>query len=152
MKSTLLATCLFTLLAANACSQQPEPTLTATVTPTEISLGEDITVSFTIHNGPNTPFEEPEWDPNRFSVKGTFQSSNISIINGVASSSINYAYTVSPLQAGINELPTASILTQPKKRTAQPPNVHVHPNPNFQQPDVPVKSPKPKRKIPTSRI
>lgn len=130
---------------------------------TELLLGNQLTVTFHLENGQGGRFNPPNWDDAGFTLLGSNQSSNFSIINGTTTSSVTYNYSLMPNREGDLQIPAASIVAGKKEYHTEPLAIHVSPNPDGivqkPRPAAPRKSPetqpsqeKLKKPIKTSRI
>ena len=109
MKHTLKRATSITLsiLTATTFAWAKAPSLTATLEPSEIALGEAAQLTVAVQ-GRNA--DEPQIPAvNGLEIQRIGQSSQIQIINGAMSANVNYSYAVTPTRAGSFTIPAIRI-------------------------------------------
>jgi hypothetical protein len=103
----LLAAC----LALTTMSCRAAASLTQQIDPPEVSVGDEVVVTFTVQNGSVSKLDLPTVEGLQV-LPGSSTSTNISFTNGTLSSSVSESFRLSPSRAGDFTIPAFDIALQ----------------------------------------
>jgi len=133
---------LVSLLALTTTSSLAVATLSQQIDPPEVSLGDQVTVTFTVQNGGSVNIQLPPVEG--LQVIGNNSSTNITFTNGSFSSAISQAFVVVPARTGDFTIPAFDIHTQDGQTLhTQPIKLHVTDNGGGSAPSNPSSAPAP---------
>ncbi len=120
---TLFCLLLLLLAAQPVWGQEPLPVpVTAVTDRSSLSTDETLTLTITVNGSNAAPLLPPLDD---FQIVGSSSATQISIINGVASSQATYRYTLRPLRAGDLTIGAVTATIDGQTYTTQPITVQV---------------------------
>jgi len=111
-----------------ASSNAQDVKFTVDVSSDSVLFGNHIRVTFSIENGEAKNFQAPNFQGFNI-IGGPSQSTSISIVNGVKSQSMTYAYFVEPTEEGLFFIEPANIEIEGNIFETEPIAIKVVPNP-----------------------
>jgi hypothetical protein len=95
------------LLGLAALPLRAAPSLTQNISPTDVSVGDEVTVTIAVQNGGGANVELPRVDG--LQLAGTSTGMNFILNNGMATSSVSQIFTLVPTRAGDFTIPAFDV-------------------------------------------
>ncbi|MDA7881562.1 BatD family protein [Akkermansiaceae bacterium] len=106
---TLSFSLLISLLTLVGSALHAAPSISAELSPAEVPLGQSARLSIRVHDAPGGSHPAIP-DVNDLQITSAGQSSQYRIVNGTASSTVDYSYRVTPQKVGDFEIPIISVI------------------------------------------